>query len=116
MAIATIANTASLSGAVDFGNLRASAVEPAATLAATSARLIFWGSLDGTSFKIIEDEDSTRFVVVVATTENTVRTLPPSVFYPYRWLKVQTTTTDGSTAVAQDAEKTFLFGVEKYTG
>lgn len=116
MGFAVIANTESLSAALDMGTRRATAVEPPPTLAATSARLIFYGSLDGSNYEIIEDEFSSRFAVTVSTTNATTHPLPPTVFYPYRWIKVQVTTSDAATAVAQDAEKSFLIGEDKYTG
>ena len=116
MQIVIIANGESLSSAVDLGAERAAAIEPPATLAATSARVIFYGSLDGSNYEIIEDEDSTRFAVTVGTTNATVHPLPPTTFYPFRWIKIQVMTSDEDTAVAQDAAKTFLIGTARFTG
>jgi len=111
-----IENGESLSAAVDLKTMRATALEPAAALAATSARVIFYGSLNGTNYEIIEDEASARFAVVVGPTNATTHPLPPPTFYPYRWLKIQTTTVDAATAVAQDADRTFFIGADNYTG
>lgn len=101
---ATIANGASLSGAVDLGQSRAvRLVMPAAW---TAASLTFQTSYDGTTYNNYYNADGTEYTVQASSSRSIL--LPLADFVGIRFLKVRSGTS--SAAVNQGAER--VIGVQ----
>jgi hypothetical protein len=105
--LATIANGASLSGAVDLGpELRAALIQMPGDWAA--ADLTFQASVDGTTFWNLHVDSSDTEVTVQAGEDRTI-VLPKTVFEGIRHLKIRSGT--AGSAVNQGAARTLTIGV-----
>jgi hypothetical protein len=99
---ATIANGASLSGAVNLGNGGLAAiVMPSAW---TAAVLTFQGSSDGTNFYNLYDDTGSEITATVSTSR--IVALQPSLFAGLRYVKVRSGTSGA--AVNQGGERALV--------
>ena len=99
----TIANTASLSNALDLGEARAGALVLPAAFAWTAAGLSALVSHDGITFVQLYDETDTLWSI--ATTNlvaGRARALPLTLFLPFRFLKFQSGTQAAPVAQLSD--------------
>ncbi len=106
-----------LSLAVPLGGLTVLGIMPPSAFAATTARLLFHVSMDGSTYQILRDNDGTVVAVVVAATNTNLATyLDPAKFAPWRFLKIGTYKSDESTAVSQASDKSITLIAGKVTG
>lgn len=96
---ATIANGASLSGAVDLGDSRAARLAfPAAW---TAAVVTVMTSMDGTTYRDLYDKDGTEYTIQAAASRSVL--LPVADFYGIRYVKFRSGTS--AAAVNQGAAR-----------
>lgn len=100
---ATIANGASLSGAVRFGGLVPILIVVPATW--TTADLTFQVSVDGTTFGDFRDMYGTEIKATVTAAGNVIQ-LDPSTFAGVQYLKVRSGTT--SSVVNQGGDRSIV--------
>ena len=120
-ATATIAAAGSLSAAVPLGGRTLVGMVIPATgsgdFDANTVYLQFQVSMDNTTYNLLRDNDGTLVAVTVAANNTNGAThLDPSKFAAWRFVKVGTYQTDGSTAQTQTAETTFTLVTAKVTG
>ena len=114
---ATIAAGGSLSAAVKMGGSSLVGMVIGATFDANTVYLQFLVSMDGTTFNLLKDNDGTLVQVTVAATNTNLNThLDPVKFAAWRYVKVATYATDGSTVQTQTAETSFTLVTAKVTG
>lgn len=117
---ATIAAAGSLSGAVKLGGSSLVGMvigTGASSFDANTVYLQFLVSMDDTTYNLLRDNDGTLVAVTVAAANTNGAThLDPAKFAPWRYVKVATYQTDGSTAQTQTAETTFTLITAKVTG
>ena len=118
---ATIAAAGSLSGAVKLGGSSLVGMVIPATgtgdFDANTVYLQFSVSMDGDTYNLLRDNDGTLVAVTVAANNTNGAThLDPTKFAPWRYVKVATYQTDGSTVQTQTAETTFTLITAKVTG
>ena len=114
---ATIAAAGSLSSAVKMGGSSLVGMVIGATFDANTVYLQFLVSMDGTTYNLLKDNDGTLVAVTVAATNTNLNTwLDPAKFAPWRYIKVATYATDGSTVQTQTAETSFTLISAKVTG
>ena len=101
----TIANGASLSGAVDLGGRKLVGIIMPDTW--TAAGLTFQGSIDGTNFFNVYDGSSERTVNVAASYYSA---LALSDWVGFRWIKIRSGT--AASAVNQAAERVLTLVVQ----
>ena len=101
----TIANGASLSGAVDLGGRKLVALIMPGTW--TAAGLTFQGSVDGTNFFNVYDGATERALTVSASYYSALNIAD---WVGFRWLKVRSGT--AGSAVNQTAERTLTLVVQ----
>lgn len=103
----TVLDTASLSDAADFEQRAICGMIVPVSLAATTVRVQFHGSLDGVTYGLVKVADGSAYeftVAVVAAIQ--VCAVDLSILKAFRYLKVLLTTS-GGTPVAQTADKIF---------
>ena len=107
LASATIANAASLSGAVRLSGTLTGIQMPASW---TAANLTFQVSVDGDTYQNVYDSSGSEFVVTAAA----ARYIPlnPADFIDGRWLKVRSGTS--GTPVNQGAERVVQLTVRHF--
>ena len=118
---ATIAAGGSLSAAVPIGGLSLVGMVIPATgtgdFDATTVYLQFSVSVDGTTYNLLRDNNGALVAVTVAENNTNGAThLDPDKFAPWRFVKVATYKTDGTTVQTQTAETTFTLIAAKVTG
>jgi hypothetical protein len=98
----TIAQTASASSAVTLGGLSLIGLVLPAVFEATTAKIGFQVSADGSTYNDLKDADGTLVQISVAAT-NTVKAvhLDAPDFAPWPFVKLVAYASDGTTAVAQ---------------
>jgi hypothetical protein len=91
-AAATIADTQSLSGAVDLGNsVLIGVMAPAANW--TAAKLTYQGSVDGVTYVTVMDPDTGTEYETPSVAAAQGYPVDPKVFLPWRFVKVRSGTT-----------------------
>ena len=117
---ATIAAAGSLSGAVKLGGSSLVGMvigTGAGSFDANTVYLQFSVSMDGTTYNLLRDNDGTLVAVTVAASNTNGAThLDPTKFAPWRYVKVATYQTDGTTAQTQTAETYITLITAKVTG
>jgi len=103
---ATIANTASVTAALRPIGTLVGGYAPA--MAATTAHLVPSVSNDGVTYTILYDAAGTQYTIAVGTAAARNFYIDPTVLTGWRYLKLTATTSDKSTAVAQDAAKAIV--------
>lgn len=101
---ATIANGASLSGAVDLGTLRLFAIQMPTSW--TSANLTFQVSTDGTNYYNLYDDTGTE-VTWTAAASQVIQSSNPGRWLAFQYLKVRSGTS--GSAVNQGGARTLTF-------
>ena len=102
---ATIANGASLSGAIKFGNRRLARIDmPAAW---TAADLTFQGSVDGTTFSDLYDADGNEYTIQADASRCIIVALNDFIGLPY--IKIRSGTS--AAAVNQSGTRTITLGL-----
>jgi hypothetical protein len=120
-ATATITAAGSLSAAVPLGGKALVGMMIPATASgdfdATTVYLQFEVSMDGTTYELLRDNDGALVAVTVAENNiNGATHLDPAKFAPWRFVKIETYKTDGTTVQTQTAETTFTLITAKVTG
>ena len=114
---ATIAAAGSLSAAVKLGGGSLVGMVIGATFDANTVYLQFLVSMDGTTYNLLKDPDGTLVNVTVAAVNTNLNTwLDANKFSPWRYVKVATYKSDGTTVQTQTAEKAFTLVTAKVTG
>ena len=117
---ATIAAGGSLSAALKLGGSSIVGMvigTGAGAFDANTVYLQFLVSVDGTTYNLLRDNDGTLVAVTVAAANTNGAThLDPAKFAPWRYIKVATYATDGSTVQTQTAETSFTLISAKVTG
>ena len=109
---ATIANAASLSGAVPIVGEVVAIDLP--TLTTDSSSITFQGSFDGDTFRELQEVDGTAYTVTTAATGATLALLSSAATNPpirVPWLKVRTGTSGA--AVNQGSARTITLIIKK---
>ena len=84
---------------------------------ATTTNIQFQVSMNDSTFELLKDADASVVAVIVAANNtNGAASLPPDKFAAWRFVKVGTYKTDGTTVQAQTAETTFTLITAKITG
>lgn len=117
---ASIAKDASTSSAVNLGAFSVLGIvlpTGAASLEATTTQIRFYVSVDGSTYGTLYDKDGTVVAVTVAAA-NTVgfAYLPPDAFAAWNFVKVITTTADGTAVVQATAARTIKLRVGHVVG
>jgi hypothetical protein len=103
-----VANTASLSAAADLQFRTLVGIQCPAVLTANTLRVGFEGSNDNSTFvPIYTASDGSRVLAVVTIARADGIPLDPANFRGWRYIKLQMLQSDGTTAVAQGAARTF---------
>lgn len=118
---ATIAASGSLSAAVALGGRSVVGIVIPATgsgdFDANTVYLHFIVSVDGTTYNTLRDNDGTVVAVTVAANNTNGAThLDPAKFAPWRFVKVATYQTDGTTVQTQTAATSFTLITAKVSG
>jgi hypothetical protein len=92
------------------------AIKAPTTLNANSARLVFQGSTDGTTYAYIGGDDAARYTVTVGTTNTDWLEVDPTDMKAFRYVKVQVMQADGTTAVTQTVNRLFSYSIDLIVG
>lgn len=117
----TVAAAASVSDAVEFRGARPVAIITPAALTATTAIIQFWGGFDGSTPVVMRDMGGVEIEAVCLATASWFIPLGNTSddgagsdrFRGVNTLQIKLFASDGSTAVAQAAERTFTVICEK---
>ena len=104
---AIVANGDSLSSGFKLGLGRCAALRSPSALTSTSAKMLFWGSVDGVTYSPIYNAGSQYVEAGLSTSEARWFVLDRDTVFPFTWIKFQIVAADGSTAVAQGANRVF---------
>lgn len=98
---------------IDMGPYRMVAIKPPAVLDATSARIYFRGSLDGTTFGAAEGDDSALYTVTVGTTNTEWLQVDPTELHAYRYVQIVIIEAQANTEVLQTSNRVFTYTVDR---
>ena len=114
---AIVPKDGSLSPSYPLGGKAVVGIMLGATFDATTTNVQFQVSMDDSTFELLKDNDGgVVFVTVAATNTNKATPLAPDKFAAWRFIKVGTYLTNGTTAKTQAAARSVTLITAKITG